>query len=176
MCTRIEKNRDQRERKALHSGPKSARPCGFCGNEIAADRRRDTKFCSKECIDDYRTKFVDRTDYIRSTQSLRTAYTREWRKKNPASVRTSKFKRRQFELTGSISERDWRRTVNRYHNKCAYCGQKCAPTMDHVIPLSRGGTNNIGNILPACLPCNASKHAKFLIECRVRKSALLGIR
>jgi 5-methylcytosine-specific restriction endonuclease McrA len=31
---------------------------------------------------------------------------------------------------------------------------------DHVMPLARGGTNDIGNIQLLCRPCNRKKHAK----------------
>lgn len=44
-------------------------------------------------------------------------------------------------------------------NHCYYCGdvpKKLTP--DHAIPLARGGTNDITNIVPACLPCNVSKY------------------
>lgn len=47
--------------------------------------------------------------------------------------------------------------------KCAYCGREVYPqtvTMDHVIPLSRGGTNYISNITPACWTCNNAKRAR----------------
>ncbi len=43
---------------------------------------------------------------------------------------------------------------------CNYCGQKFAPkelTMDHVVPVARGGTSTQGNIVPACKDCNAKK-------------------
>jgi 5-methylcytosine-specific restriction endonuclease McrA len=46
---------------------------------------------------------------------------------------------------------------------CAYCSN-VATTVDHVIPLSRGGTNFEGNLVPACRRCNSSKGTKLLIE------------
>ena len=47
---------------------------------------------------------------------------------------------------------------------CFYCGQKLPLTPDHVVPLSRGGSNSVDNILPACFSCNAQKGAKTLEE------------
>lgn len=44
--------------------------------------------------------------------------------------------------------------------RCAYCLDTldlCHMQVEHVTPLSRGGRNDIGNILPACGPCNAEK-------------------
>ena len=43
-------------------------------------------------------------------------------------------------------------------NVCFYCGEARPLTIDHDIPLSLGGTNDISNILPACWPCNRAKH------------------
>jgi 5-methylcytosine-specific restriction protein A len=43
---------------------------------------------------------------------------------------------------------------------CHYCGQKFAAkelTMDHIVPVARGGTSTRGNVVPACRKCNAEK-------------------
>ncbi|MFI7281708.1 HNH endonuclease [Micromonospora chersina] len=39
---------------------------------------------------------------------------------------------------------------------CALC-RRAATTADHVVPLSRGGTNDLSNLRPACGPCNYSR-------------------
>ena len=47
---------------------------------------------------------------------------------------------------------------------CSYCGRKVTPdelTMDHVIPLSRGGVSERFNLVPACKECNNKK--KYLL-------------
>jgi len=43
---------------------------------------------------------------------------------------------------------------------CHYCQRAFTPlelTMDHVVPVGRGGLSNKGNIVPACRTCNQSK-------------------
>lgn len=43
---------------------------------------------------------------------------------------------------------------------CHYCGKKFTPkelTMDHIVPLARGGTSTPGNIVPSCRNCNRDK-------------------
>lgn len=42
---------------------------------------------------------------------------------------------------------------------CHYCGRD-ASQVDHVIPRSRGGTDDLSNLVPACAPCNLSKGPK----------------
>lgn len=43
---------------------------------------------------------------------------------------------------------------------CVYCGATEDLTVDHVLPISRGGTNDLSNLVTACRPCNSSKNAK----------------
>ena len=43
---------------------------------------------------------------------------------------------------------------------CHYCGKKFPPselTMDHVIPVARGGKSDKGNVVPCCHACNQTK-------------------
>jgi 5-methylcytosine-specific restriction enzyme A len=52
----------------------------------------------------------------------------------------------------------WRRRVQR--GVCAYCGKTVAPrslTMDHVVPVARGGRSAKGNVVAACKECNNRK-------------------
>lgn len=44
----------------------------------------------------------------------------------------------------------------RWGDKCVYCGGQ-ATTRDHLIPDSRGGSNGLENLRPACEPCNQAK-------------------
>lgn len=52
----------------------------------------------------------------------------------------------------------WLRQIN--EGLCHYCGQKFQSkelTMDHIVPIARGGTSTPGNIVPACRECNQKK-------------------
>jgi 5-methylcytosine-specific restriction protein A len=50
---------------------------------------------------------------------------------------------------------------------CYYCGQKVGfanLTMDHTIPLSRGGRSTKDNLVPCCKECNTRKKGSLPIE------------
>lgn len=97
-------------------------------------------------------------------------YTAEWRKENPElakkNIRNSwvirGFRKRAAE--GYHSWQEWESLVADYSGLCAYCSTAPAESRDHVIPISRGGSNNIENILPACLTCNKTKNARTVEE------------
>jgi hypothetical protein len=54
------------------------------------------------------------------------------------------------------------RILSRDDFTCRYCGKK-SPTMtvDHVIPVTRGGDHNDENLVAACRPCNSKKGNKI---------------
>ena len=56
-----------------------------------------------------------------------------------------------------------------YTDPCFNCGSIKNQSLDHKIPLSRGGEHKIGNIMTLCQPCNASKHARTIMEWRLNK-------
>ncbi len=59
----------------------------------------------------------------------------------------------------------WKR--KRSTGRCHYCGGRFPPqelTMDHVVPLIRGGHSVKGNVVPCCAECNAAKQHKLPIE------------
>lgn len=56
----------------------------------------------------------------------------------------------------------WKNRIGR--GNCHYCGGRFTPdelTMDHIVPISRGGTSTRGNVVPACKECNSRK--KYLL-------------
>ena len=61
----------------------------------------------------------------------------------------------------------WKR--RRAAGVCHYCGEKYPPsalTMDHIVPLGRGGRSVRGNVVPACKACNDRKKALLPVEWR----------
>ena len=59
----------------------------------------------------------------------------------------------------------WKR--KRAAGVCHYCGQRVPPqelTMDHLVPLIRGGRSTKGNLVPACKACNTAKRHSLAFE------------
>ena len=89
-------------------------------------------------------------------------YNREWRKRNPEKarlyLRVSNHKRRAAAGSAHWTRDEWLALLERYGGRCHYCGADGRMDADHRIPLSRGGSNTIENIVPACKSCNCSKN------------------
>ncbi len=59
----------------------------------------------------------------------------------------------------------WKRRLSA--GRCYYCGKECAPnelSMDHIVPLIRGGKSTKGNTVPACKGCNNRKKHMLPVE------------
>lgn len=79
------------------------------------------------------------------------------------------MKRRERERqAGSEATDEEKRALLKLYGGCIYCGSKVAKTFDHFVPLIRGGTNEIANLVPCCKGCNSKKGTKspeqFLAE------------
>jgi 5-methylcytosine-specific restriction endonuclease McrA len=76
------------------------------------------------------------------------------------SVRGSQLRRARIQgVTADFTHAQWLALVATYKGCCAYCGKQPERlTMDHVIPLAKGGAHTASNIVPACGHCNYTKH------------------
>lgn len=96
--------------------------------------------------------------------------TRRWQRNNPDRVREFSHRRRTRKKNNGIYKITQRELDRLYASPCAYCGSRENITLDHVVPISKGGTHGVGNIVPACRFCNFSKRDRLLIEWRIWKS------
>ena len=48
-----------------------------------------------------------------------------------------------------------------YGEKCLKCGSTKNIQLDHIVPVKKGGSNEIDNLQPLCNVCNASKGTKI---------------
>ena len=102
---------------------------------------------------------------------------REWRKqyaqtehaKRIHRAHTHKRKALKRNASGFHTALELEQQRKRQHNKCYWCHMKLFKDVwhaDHIIPLSRGGSDAIDNIVIACPTCNMRKYNKLPHEWR----------
>lgn len=77
----------------------------------------------------------------------------------------SDIKRERQKARDLRSSQWWKRRCAKA--QCYYCRQAVVPkelTMDHIVPVSRGGKTTKGNVVPCCKECNNNKKQLLPIE------------
>lgn len=150
----------RREEYALAHPQASQRSCEECGR--AMSRHPNAKYCSDRCK-------------RRSFSGRHPEYFREWERARGPKPPTSPEKQAAYNKNRRarrLGNRDhvailpaaWSRLLRKSRG-CFYCGRSNGPlSMDHVVPLARGGRHAEGNAVLACLTCNKSKGSKLLAE------------
>ena len=93
----------------------------------------------------------------------------KWVTKNREHLRDYYHKRRATAKNNGVYKILPKHLKKLYVSPCLYCGSTDRITADHVIPITKGGTHSIGNLVPACLSCNSSKGNHFITEWKQRK-------
>lgn len=159
--------------------------CAWCGVTFQGGRRR--KYCSGRCkrapwAAAHRSQMLEywRERYYRNrakeSERARQWYranhkraldsSRAWTQRNPDGKRAKDVRRRARELgaSGSWTGAEWRLVLERCGDRCYYCGAVGDLTVDHKVPLARGGSNHIDNLVPACRSCNSRKGTQDELE------------
>lgn len=99
---------------------------------------------------------------------LHRAYQRIWLTQNRDKDRARGARRRARKKNAPVVDftaAQWQELLFYFDNRCAYCGCRSSPLhQEHMIPLSRGGSHTLENIVPACMECNYRKSTRTLIE------------
>ncbi len=102
-------------------------------------------------------------EYYQENRDRRMVYIRDWQRRNPERVQASRKSTRSRATGTRFTSAEWRDLLIEHGHRCRYCDTPDSVarlTADHAIPLSRGGSNLIENIVPACLSCNDRKGTK----------------
>ncbi len=161
--------------------PERRPPCAICGEPCASSR---SKYCSRECQG--AAKRVAAPKWTHPSQiEVRRAYFRAWAERNRLRVRArslewkrahpetarqcearySAKRRSQIGKAGKITAAEWTALVASFGYRCLRCGRQppaITLSMDHVVPLAKGGLHEIGNIQPLCRSCNSRKHTTIV--------------
>jgi 5-methylcytosine-specific restriction endonuclease McrA len=163
--------------------------CGDCGRELPLSsfhrdvhRRLGVARWCKECAcARARVRYAKDRPVVRQRQAIYYSAHREQIAERQAGylqteigadLRREANRRRRARLrevdVREITLRDISRLTSRYGGLCAYCRTAPFEDLDHVIPLHLGGRHSIGNLLPACGPCNNSKYVSLIVEWKAR--------
>ena len=87
---------------------------------------------------------------------------RAYLKRSGKSVEYAQRRRAQIrEAEGSYTAEEWEDLCAKYDYRCLACGAD-EVTVDHIVPLSKGGSNMIDNLQPLCMSCNCSKQDRVV--------------
>lgn len=136
--------------------------CKVCRNAAKAKYRAE----NPEKIKEYHAKWYT------ENRDKKLAYCAKYKKDNPDKVRAHRHQRRAVKAnaTGTHTADDWKERLAYHGYKCIYCGVEKHETpqewltCEHLIPLSRGGSNWPSNLAPSCTSCNSSKGTKTHLE------------
>lgn len=94
------------------------------------------------------------------------AYWSAWAKQNKEKCRQKYHNRRSLKraVSGSFNARDIKEIYDLQKGRCAYCKTKLkrGRHIDHITPLSRGGSNERRNIQLTCAKCNSRRRSPIL--------------
>jgi 5-methylcytosine-specific restriction endonuclease McrA len=166
--------------------------CVECGGPLTGQQ---TKYCSRRCINCawyyrnheeqlqyHRESYARRRDRLRelhrawylANRERALANARAWLKANPERRANYARARRavQSGVAAHVTREEWEHLLLAYAYSCGYCGDWTQPlTADHRVPLSRGGSHSIDNLIPACRACNSRKGSLTELEFLARLRA-----
>ena len=94
---------------------------------------------------------------------------KEWRRNNPDRMRAlqSNYRSKKRQADGVLTSEAIRLVLDTHGRACLRCGSVENIEIDHVIPLSKGGSNLFENLQPLCKSCNSSKGNRSCADYRV---------
>lgn len=128
--------------------------------------RKKHHFCSTKCYSAFQKTlpFYKQNAYkgVRDIGDSKQIYHRNYCKNHPDVIAHLKARRyaRERGAEGNHSLSEWENLKKSFKYKCAFCSEQKPLTKDHIVPLSKGGTDYITNIQPLCRNCNSKKHNK----------------
>jgi 5-methylcytosine-specific restriction endonuclease McrA len=137
--------------------------------------RDNAELKSQKAKDYYRATAEARREYgrnyARNNYDARRSYLREWYKNNPDKAREIAQARRARELDAFVENVERKIVFQADNYTCQLCGITCPQdavypaknfaTLDHIVPLSRGGLHCYDNVQTLCFSCNCAKGARI---------------
>jgi len=124
------------------------------------------KLSHKQDYERHRERYIERAAEWAAAHPARCREIgKAWSASNPERVRDSRVaskanaRARALGVEGELDLTSRAQMIARWGDLCLACG---APevTLDHVVPLVLGGSNDISNLQPLCIDCNRAKNRK----------------
>lgn len=84
-----------------------------------------------------------------------------WLKDNPVSNRQKSHRRRILMRGACFKAIPVKELAEFYNRPCVACGATTGQTIDHIVPISKGGLHIMGNLQTLCRSCNCRKKDKI---------------
>jgi len=111
---------------------------------------------------------LSRTRQYLKNREKELADARLWASNNRDKKNAHKANRKAKKINAGgrgISPSEWKAIIDAANGICSYCDAWVEKlTLDHIVPLDRGGEHDILNAAAACRSCNSSKSTKLLYE------------
>lgn len=170
-AARRKKYQDNREKVLEHQRQKY-----YANHEQELEKRKQYRRVNRErlredsrrCYQNTRERAIKRTRkyYWDNVETLRLK-SRIYKRENPLIVRKQKHKREALKAQcyhQSYTVDQLNLHFSKWKHKCAYCGSSEEMTIDHFIPISKGGADALFNLIPACRSCNSRKNKFDALE------------
>jgi hypothetical protein len=152
--------------------PRKNPRCSKCNTCLAEYKRNWRKLNPERHKQTYRAwveknkdkiKIYSRTNYLRHKERF-IKYAKQWAKNNPSKrsrymIFQNARRRSRVKANGGagFSAKQWKTLKERFGGICAYCQKSPIESVDHFIPISKGGQDDYRNIVPSCKLCNSTK-------------------
>lgn len=148
----------------------------YCSREctVAARRKDDAKWHNKDAIREYMRDYYNRVTKHKKPwlgegkRKAANARNRRYVLNNREKIETARHIRRTVKNNGDLTPDEWfllKAVV--FGMRCAKCRRMLSnwegcerPTIDHIVPVSKGGEHTLDNVQPLCRSCNSQKNDK----------------
>lgn len=166
--------------RKISTSSKVKKICLICKKEFfvyKSEENNTNKFCSRDCkIQNQKGKYPSHLPSrkglpsprkgVKLSDAQKQKMSDVKKGKKPNNYIDGKSRRmRLYSADGSHTFGEWEIIKAQYNFTCPCCMKReleIKLTKDHIIPLSKGGSDNIENIQPLCVSCNSKKATKTI--------------
>jgi hypothetical protein len=174
LCVRAnvrENRRNRREQYARYERSRANLPYRVEARRKYQEehRVRRSEYKRRWAEDNGKRVVASKRDHYERNREEVISRSRKWAENNPERVRIAKANNRRkrraakYAGRGNFTAQEFKELCEKYGNRCLRCGDtEAVLEADHVVPLTRGGSDDISNIQPLCGYCNRRKFVEIV--------------